>query len=411
MYKLILGDCLEEMKKMEPNSIDSAVCDPPYGLGFMNKEWDNPDKEKRLVKQRNTERKKKGLTGSLSPMRPGMPILGAEENRKFQEWCYQWAKEIYRILKPGAYLLSFGATRMYHRMASGIEDAGFTIRDQIGWTFGSGFPKSLNLKGEHDGWGTALKPAWEPIVMARKALEGTVAQNVEKYGTGAINIDASRIGYQSEKDKEGAKFGKPQAKSFAMGESGFGKLPDNYRSSDVGRWPANLIHDGSDEVMGLFPKSKSTLDKSEINRGTSKSWFTGDNVDRIQRGDSGSAARFFYCAKASKADRDEGLEAFEQKQTTDGNIRSNPDSARKYQANSVARRNAHPTVKPTTLMRYLVRMVTPPRGVVLDPFMGSGSTGKACKLEGFSFIGIEKEEEYIKIAEARIAAIPETLFK
>jgi hypothetical protein len=387
-------------------SVDAVVTDPPYGLSFMGKKWDYDV--------------------------PGVEV---------------WA-ECLRVLKPGGHLLAFAGTRTQHRMAVRIEDAGFEIRDMIAWVYGSGFPKSLDVSkaidkrggatvgfesfrdavktamnknqisraklqealgnfmlshyltagsqpaipnwrdyqvirdtvglgdvydemfrpeaerevvGQHQtdmgglggerlgqkggditiaatpeakqwqGWGTALKPALEPITVARKPLIGTVAENVLQHGTGAINVDGCRVGE---------------------------------------RWPANFIHDGSEEVMGLFPDTKSGFMRGGEKASKGLGMFGGGQSNADTYGDSGSAARFFYCAKASKRDRDEG--------------------------------NNHPTVKPTDLMRYLCRLVTPPDGTVLDPFMGSGSTGKAAVLEGFSFIGIEREAEYVAIAQARI---------
>lgn len=403
MNKILQGDCLEVLKTLPDNSVDSIVTDPPYGLGFMNKEWDSPARERELLKKDKLQRTRKTgrVMANPSPLRPGMAILGAEENRKFQAWCYEWAKECLRILKPGGYLLSFGATRMYHRMASGIEDAGFTIRDQIGWTFGSGFPKSLNLKGKYQGWGTALKPAWEPIVMARKALEGTVEQNVKKYSTGAINIDASRVGTEKISVHNAPKG------TFAGGDPERGSDTESYREHQ-GRWPANLIHDGSEEVVSLFPRAKGGAYPKERGKsgvGFAEGKMPGDQPAH-QMGDDGSAARFFYCAKTSAAERNFGLENMGKKIVSDGREKSidNP-----FLRGETERRNTHPTVKPLALMSYLIKLVTPPKGVVLDPFAGSASTLIAAKQLGYSFIGIEKEEEYIKIAEARLKAVPEKL--
>jgi len=270
----------------------------------------------------------------------------------------------------------------------------------------------------YEGWGTALKPAHEPICMARKPLsESTIAENVLKWGTGGINIDGCRVG--TEEKLERVQGNNKETSTPNAPNNGWKSEPQNQ-----GRFPANFIHDGSDEVVGLFPESKSTIDRNEINRGTSKSWFTGDHVDRVQRGDSGSASRFFYCAKASKKDRNEGLEGFETSEKfTAGNYSQSPTcktcdktlngtndhsrcSGEVYykEMESKNTKNNHPTVKPTSLMQYLVRLVTPKGGTVLDPFTGSGSTGKACVLEGFDFIGIELDPEYVKIAEARIAS-------
>jgi DNA modification methylase len=370
------GDCLEKMRELGDGTIDSIVTDPPYGLSFMGKGWDH------------------GVPGS-------------------EFWV-----EALRVAKPGTHLLAFGGTRTYHRLAVAIEDAGWEIRDCVMWVYGSGFPKSHNVSKGIDkasdfngevigtekidigiqggsmhtgrktnvverkirkpspnaskwgGWGTALKPAYEPIIVARKPLTSTVAENVLRHGTGAINVDGCRVG--SEERYNLAAGNKANGNSLNMSRVG---MPQDAEGQAVfGRWPANLIHDGSDEVVGLFPSphgAGSLRQNQRDTTGEAKGMFQAHGAGGHRFGDSGSAARFFYCAKASKADRDEG--------------------------------NGHPTVKPTDLMRYLCRLVTPPEGIVLDPFMGSGSTGKAAMLEGFDFVGIEKEADYIKIAEARIA--------
>jgi site-specific DNA-methyltransferase (adenine-specific) len=335
MIELLHGDCLDRLRELPDCSVDACVTDPPYGLSFMGKAWD-------------------------------YDVPGAEV----------W-REVLRVLKPGGHLLAFAGTRTQHRMAVQIEDAGFEIRDLIAWVYGSGFPKSRNLNGDWQGWGTALKPALEPITVARKPLTGTVAANVLEHGTGAINVDGCRVGDRA------------------------------------GRWPANLIHDGSDEVVGLFPNSVARPAKAIIAGGASgsgvKSQSTTYGGGRLYEATIGyadteaSAARFFYCAKASKKDRDEGLtlppQSFVQFQTGNG-ASGKPSSL--SEGRDTQYRNTHPTVKPTELMRYLCRLVTPPGGVVLDPFMGSGSTGKAAVLEGFRFIGIEREAEYLEIARGRI---------
>jgi site-specific DNA-methyltransferase (adenine-specific) len=307
----------------------------------------------------------------------------------------------YRVLKPGGYLLAFAGTRTQHRMCSAIEDAGFEIRDMIAWVYGSGFPKSLDVSkaidkaagqvrateyepnyanatfgegfggGKHgavseppvtaaaawQGWGTALKPALEPITVARKPLIGTVAENVLAHGTGAINVDGCRVD---------ASDGRPLIESKAEASlHAFGNGLNGSRGAGVttpGRWPANLIHDGGDFL--------------------------------------GEASRFFYCAKASKKDRNEGCEHIEPKQYSHDGRDTPIDNA--YQRNSSSSSNSHPTVKPTDLMRYLCRLVTPPGGTVFDPFMGSGSTGKAALREGFQFVGCEISTEYFEIANARL---------
>jgi site-specific DNA-methyltransferase (adenine-specific) len=416
--QILHGLCEEVLKEFPDNTFDSVVTDPPYGLKFMGKKWDYE-----------------------------VPTVA------------QW-EEILRVLKPGGYLLSFAGTRTQHRMACNIEDAGFEIRDMIAWVYGSGFPKSLNIgkavdkiqgnereelgrvkrtgkesgtygqfegnnmetKGtsEFEGWGTALKPALEPITVARKPLEKglTVAENCLKWGTGGINIDGCRI--EGEYLCSGGPTGfKPER---GWHQHSMEKMPPRVNS---GRFPSNFIHDGSDEAMALFPQSAGQ--QGDV-RGTEPS-CTGDEgtvcfgkfnrvASRPKRNDSGSAARFFYCAKASKQDRDEGLEGFNlissmemtgRKEESagllmnrpDGTIRENPFAGKSGEA-----RNNHPTVKPTNLMRYLCRLVTPPKGIIIDPFCGSGSTGKAAALEGFRFIGIDKEIESVRLAQARININP-----
>jgi site-specific DNA-methyltransferase (adenine-specific) len=390
---VLVGDCREVMQTMADNSVDAIVTDPPYELGFMGKSWDST-----------------GVAYDVTV----------------------W-QECLRVLKPGGYLLAFGGSRTYHRLAVAIEDAGFQIRDQIMWVYGSGFPKSLNIGkaidkaagaerevvGERtgavnpngyktdgvsqsggafaegifnitapataeakqwDGWGTALKPAHEPIVMARKPLDGTVANNVLTHGVGGINIDGCRVGEGTGETKT-VQYPDIRGNNY---NNASGTV--EYTVTNQGRFPANFIHDGSDEVLELFPFVKAD----------------------------GSAARFFYCAKASKKDRNEGLDGFEEKQTTggggltadfrdDGSLET-ASAGGKYGSIKAKQTNHHPTVKPTELMRYLCRLVTPPNGTVLDPFLGSGSTGKAATLEGFTFIGIEQLAEYAEIANARIKA-------
>jgi DNA modification methylase len=411
-FILYNDDCLNAMRRLEDNSVDSIVTDPPYGLSFMGKKWDYD-----------------------------VPAVDV------------WA-ECLRVLKPGGHLLAFAGTRTQHRMAVRIEDAGFEIRDMIAWVYGSGFPKSLDVSkaidkaagvdrgttpdfrngpntkptkgdkysGGYDGqenidggpateaaqqwqgWGTALKPALEPITVARKPLIGTVAANVLKYGAGGLNIDGCRVGTGTRTNAS-----KPRADRNGFVDGFVGGTQS--QSHDHGRWPANLIHDGSDEVMGLFPSVKTGVCPADGAGGYQGGLQRRDSRPAINGGDSGSAARFFYCAKASKRDRDEGLEGFALRKVETMNSYSVPSEGRTADKNGGPRANIHPTVKPTDLMRYLCRLVTPPGGVVLDPFMGSGSTGKAAMLEGFQFIGCEMSPEYMEIARARIeAAIPKDLF-
>jgi site-specific DNA-methyltransferase (adenine-specific) len=365
---IVHGDCLEVMAGMEADSFDAVVTDPPYGLGFMNKAWDHQV--------------------------PGVPFWEA----------------MLRVAKPGAHLLAFGGTRSYHRMACAIEDAEWEIRDTMMWVYGSGFPKSHN--GE---WGgTALKPAWEPIVVARKPLIGTVAANFAQHGVGGINVDACRVaGYvpstvQGQSARAGEVYGKDQRDQRV------------FEPNSAGRWPANLLHDGSDEVVGLFPSNvkggtwNKTAGARHFNNNGEPTNYETSGTDNT----TGSAARFFYSPKASKRDRDEGCEGLEereaiggmkatglcrkclkQKVNTSGNCQCvEPD----FGPIQRQRTNHHPTVKPTELMRYLCKLVTPPNGHILDPFCGSGSTGKAATLEGFNFTGIEQDAAYCEIARARI---------
>lgn len=375
---IINGDCLEELDKLDENSVDAIVTDPPYELNFMGKGWDN---------------------------------AGVSFNKETWQKCL-------RVLKPGGYLLAFGGTRTYHRITCAVEDAGFEIRDCVLWVYGSGFPKSMNIglavdkklgneskvtgvrkqsgakfkltqelidnggfndpdrkefevkeaQNEWKGWGTALKPSYEPIIVARKPFKGSLVDNVMKYGVGGLNIDECRVG-----DEE-------LHNSYA-GNKNSGFTSGDERD-DKGKGMFSGIKKGETVVVGRFP-ANTILDTQE-----GEEW-----------------RRYFYCAKASKKDRDEGLDEFEKDITDDGRNKpiDNP-----YLRGKTMRHNTHPTVKPTALMQYLIRLVAPKGATVLDPFMGSGSTGKAVMYENkerdadYKFIGIEKDTEYCKIAEARI---------
>lgn len=416
-FTLHLGDSLAVLKTLPDSSVDAVVTDPPYGLAFMGKKWDYDV--------------------------PGEELWRA---------CL-------RVLKPGGHLLAFAGTRTQHRMAVRIEDAGFEIRDMVAWVYGSGFPKSLDVSKaidkmagaerevvsignpvkrmipgsdqnatgswiknngreyqpnvsapatpaakEWQGWGTALKPSFEPITMARKPLgEGTVAANVLAWGVGGINVDGCRVEGNGEvivitgmpKQDYGGQNARPWHNS----------PPPAIPNPRTGRWPANLVHDGSEEVVGLFPVT--TSGKPSGMRRAAHTFGCGreQGTPLTGIGDTGSAARFFYCAKASRSEREAGCEGLEERivQSGCGGAMPIDDDGRERDRFKVKAANVHPTVKPIALMRWLCRLVTPPGGLVLDPFMGSGTTGCAAMLEGFNFVGIEREPEYIEIARRRIA--------
>lgn len=379
--QLIVGNCLEELDKIEENSVDAIITDPPYELNFMNKGWDN---------------------------------AGVSFNKNTWEKCL-------RVLKPGGYLLAFGGSRTFHRIACAIEDAGFEIRDTIMWIYGSGFPKSMNIGlavdkkiiQDDDGkfikpnlciedwgkFGTSLKPAFEPIIVARKPFKGSLVDNILKYGVGGLNIDECRVGSEAILSHNAPKG------TFAGGEPDRGSDTGSYHTT-VGRFPANIIHDGSDEATRGMPKTHPT----KPHNGDGEPLDTRGNgwgfkrMPSLLSDNGGSASRYFYCAKASRKDRDEGLDEFMAK--NGGAYRSRQDGS--LDGIVPTRRNSHPTVKPTALMQYLVRLVCPKGSVILDPFMGSGSTGKAVAYEnkernaGYSFIGIEQNPEYVEIAKERI---------
>jgi site-specific DNA-methyltransferase (adenine-specific) len=366
MSQIITGDSMRVMRSAlaEPDSIDAIITDPPYGLNFMGREWDHSV--------------------------PGVEF---------------WA-EMLRMAKPGAHLLAFGGTRTFHRMMCAIEDAGWEIRDTLMWVYGSGMPKSHNLRGDWEGWGTALKPSYEPIIMARKPLAGTVAANVQQYGTGAINIDGCRVatndklGAVAEKETTPAQKGNtgwvsPWMSDETARSAHAERVRENVaKAEELGRWPANLCHDGSEEVLAGFPNARPATSRTPSAAKGVTSFGGGNNLTIYQDANE-SAARFFYCAKASRKDRNEGLE-------DPGPQLAHGTTLRKVE-NTATKGNHHPTVKPTNLMRWLVRLVTPPNGTVLDPFCGSGSTGKAAALEWRNFIGIDLDPDYVAIAQARIA--------
>ncbi|WP_335953716.1 DNA-methyltransferase [Acinetobacter higginsii] len=408
-FQIIHGDCFEVLKTVPDNSIDAVVTDPPYGIRFMGEAWDGEDIEKKVEKRRSqacndSTCTKKGGHNSIAA-EAGKYDFSLKGLKAFEEWTHLWAAEVLRVLKPGGHLVSFSAPRSYHRMVSGIEDAGFEIRDQIQWIFGSGFPKSHNLTGKFKGWGTGLKPGYEPICLARKPFKGSVADNMNIHSVGAINIDECRVhtfdGIRSSANNniKGGSFNSDN--SMKQRES-------VYVQNELGRWPANLIHDGSDEVLNAFPEAsgaQSDVKNQHKCRQSPNGIFNGMRpaIDRPARIElDKSAARFFYCPKASRTDRNEGLGEIPPQFKHGSTLRD---------AENLTERkgNFHPTVKPTDIMRYLCRLVTPKGGTVLDPFTGSGSTGKAAILEGLKFYGIEREDKYIPIANARCTHALNTL--
>ena len=378
-FSLLHGDCLEKLATLRDNSIDAVVTDPPYGLGeapdalAMLRDW--------LETGHHDVKSKRGFMGK------------AWDNFVPQPRVWH---EVFRVLKPGGHVLAFAGTRTQDLMALGLRLAGFEIRDLVAWVYSTGFPKSHNLEGEWEGWGTALKPALEPITLARKPLEGTVAANMLKWHTGAINVEGCKVHAD---DVAGSRH------RHGGGVAGNGtsyEMPDSKGEQTPGRWPANLIHDGSDEVVGLFPESKGQLAASRSDGGPMRNEIYGamkhGTVSMPPRGDSGSAARFFYCAKVSPSERNAGLAELPDKEWRADGAAIPQRADRPFNPS----KNFHPTVKPIALMRYLCRLITPPSGTILDPYLGSGSTGVAALQEGFDFIGIEREEEYFAIASARI---------
>ncbi len=392
-----IGDCLEVMRRMADNSVDAIVTDPPYGL-TTNKKGGTGTASVNLETPHGRAR-----IGTGNGPGGFMGMKWDSDAPSVEIWA-----ECLRVLKPGGYLLAFAGTRTQHRMAARIEDAGFEIRDMIAWVYGSGFPKS------HNGpWGgTALKPALEPITVARKPLAGTVEANWREHGTGALNIDACRVDLDGAANpsiarRQGAinhlstrKAAEAEAEGKLESRQSEGAYRAEREGEALGRWPANLIHDGSDEVLEAFPNAPGQQrDTGPMFARTTQVYGDFDGVSEHRaRGDSGSAARFFYCAKATREDRNDGLDSGPVPAVSAGATMRDRETANWSARNG----NHHPTVKPTDLMRYLCRLVTPAGGLVLDPFMGSGSTGKAAVLEGFQFIGIEQDPVYAAIAEARI---------
>jgi DNA modification methylase len=405
------GDLFDVLPTLEAESVDACVTDPPYGINFMGKAWDGKaiqelyeNREAAMVKRGG--RHDGGLKGSIgSPgAAAGTYDRSATANVAFQQFSADWGREVLRVLKPGAYLLVFGGTRTYHRLTSGIEDAGFEIRDCLSWLYGSGFPKSLNLPG---GLGTALKPSWEPCVLARKPIKGTVTQNVYAHGTGALNVDACRIAGETNP----AKWGGRQLSD--IGYQGNGQPDYRTQQHDAGRWPPNVLLDDVaaamlDEQTGERPTGGDVHEYERVSRHYYEGGWPERNTSTFTR-DTGGASRFYYVAKPSREERDMGCYDLPARSGGDATDREDgsagTNSPRAGAGRTGGARNIHPTVKPVELMRWLVRLVTPPDGLVLDPFTGSGTTGMACRYELRRFIGIEREAEYVAIAERRIATV------
>ncbi|MDM2592355.1 DNA-methyltransferase [Mycobacteroides abscessus] len=387
------GDCLDVLRvddygydwnlgyrsaRMFPdNSVDAVITDPPYGIAFMGKDWDQPGafgSERRNGSPQRTQREGLAMDAGRYDLSPAAML-------NFQRWCTAWATECLRILKPGGHLLAFGGSRTWHRLAAGIEDAGFEIRDSIAWLYAQGFPKSMNLPG---GLGTALKPAFEPIVVARKPLAGTVAANVLEYGTGALNIDACRI-------PTGDKLGGGSTTRGQRMKDGWHRPwmddPDMVaanaersrasvaRSEELGRWPTNVVLD-EDQAAALDQQSGTSTSRVGKPRGAASGAGWGMTATGAEYADEGGASRFFpvfrYEAKAPTSER------------------PNADGVQ------------HPTVKPLDLMRWLVRLVTPVGAVVLEPFAGSGTTAEACVLEDRQCIAVEREADYLPLIVSRL---------
>lgn len=452
------GDLFDVLPTLDADSVDACVSDPPYGIGFMGREWDTfapaeVDRVSERLRRKGTDYVPSGAWPtkvSRSDRQKGGVAIEYDRSlagqREFQAWTERWAREVFRVLKPGAYAVICGAPRSAHRMACGLEDAGFIVRDCFAWLFGQGFPKSLDIaravdmslctlpgrhcmrqlpperkrrEGDHvcpetdlgrqwAGWGSGLKPAHEPIYVARKPLAGTLAENIEAHGTGALNIAACRIAVMDDDYARNASGDRGHAENRAR-RMDFGMTAGS--ASDLGRWPSNVL---LDEIAAMMLDHQSGELVSGANptwRGSDKfrgiySEFVGQDTCTPMRGqDIGGASRFFYVAKPSRAERDMGCEHLPPRKRDESRQDGDPGGDNPRNRGLQPRGNHHPTVKPVELMRWLVRLVTPPGGVVLDPFTGSGTTGMACVYEDRRFIGIEREAEYVEIAERRIRAV------
>ena len=477
--KILQGDCLEVMKTLEENSIDTIITDPPYGIGFMGKEWDTfkpsfVDEQMKKDNKRPSTRIARNQRSNIA----GTYDQSLEGHLKFQDWCVEWMKECLRVAKPGATFLCCGSPRVYHHMALASERAGWILKDCIMWLYGSGFPKATDISKQLDkghkrkvvgidktkqrpnakknrakegavgeygmmgdagqitepateeaklwnGWKShGLKPAYEPILVAVKPNDGTYANNALKWGVSGLNIDGGRIKPQDEKDLKDIR---SERKSERKGNNQVQVSGSRENRQEVtGRFPANIILDEEagkmlDEQSG---ESKSTIGKRNPSGKKDTNAFGDYNSQPgvvSGHSDRGGASRFFYCAKASKSERNMGLEGFEEIEVrgdggrvidgydlTDDSQIGLKEATRKYGAVKSKKANTHPTVKPLKLMEYLCTLTkTPTGGIVLDPFAGSGTTLIAAKKTGRDYIGIEREEEYIKIAEARLKNVIE----
>lgn len=426
------GDCLDVLKTLEDNSVDAVVTDPPYGIGFMGHEWDQPgvripDKREGIPsgQKRKTNPAPNGFqtqpNGSghgtelgAGAMQAGRYDLSRTANHAFQEWVFEWATECYRVLKPGSHILAFGGSRTWHRLQSGIEDAGFEIRDSIAWLYGTGFPKSLNLNDDYEGWGTGLKPSFEPIAVGRKPLEGTVAENVLKYSTGALNIEATRVPTGDNLSGGAYSINGAREISGSLSPTGMnrpGAIAAGEFRAPSGRWPTNVVLDESqaealDEQAGerssgmMRAGTRTQSHGGEIYGKRSGLVKSGDTY-----GDSGGASRFFpvfptfyYHPKASKAERPHlWRHACDCEHT-----KPMRPHGRCETCGVTGELVQHPTVKPLKLMQWLCRLVTPKNGVILELFAGSGTTIEAALLEDFSCVAIEREADYLPLIVKRI---------
>jgi len=465
---IIWNDNLKVMKSWPKNCIDSIVTDPPYGLEFMGKEWDSFKKGNIITNPQGAYEHKKGFKKMVRMLNDRTTLL------IYQEWCQVWAKECLRIAKPGAIMLCFGGTRTFHRVTCAIEDAGWEIRDCLMWLYGSGFPKSLdiskaidkkagakrtkfieknvaypdsdcwgipnkNSSGENpnptsykvpteknggnfggvrkvslpatslaqlwSGYGTALKPAWEPIIVAMKPVDGNFAKNAEKYGVAGLNIDGGRIGTT---DKIQPVKTRTPNKIYGGGK-GTNLTP--YQPSSQGRWPANVILDS--ESAKLLDRQSGDVTGAHGGNSCGYDWMKGGNVGKQIMQSSVGASRFFYIAKASRGERNAGLSGTKARQVDEGRHPDKPGGNNPRNRGAREDTNYHPTVKPLSLMQYLCMLLKMPNKdqIILDPFMGSGTTCMACKGFGINYIGIEKELKYYKIAKRRLKAVRPTLFE